>query len=125
VKIRELDEVLTLAESWRNRIVESHPEICFLRFAGNALPPKRERTGIDRRRAVIAAQVPGAEHALTAALDETLRRDVAVDDLLDAAVLALAAALPECALEQVPARACVDARGIPMRLVFPSRRIRS
>ncbi len=123
VKIRELDETLSQRKRWRARVFESHPEICFLRFAGEALPPKRGRLGIHRRRELICACVRDAAITLDAILESTRRCDLRVDDLLDAAVLALSAALPAGKLEQLPTIKQVDSRGIPMRLVIPSTRL--
>lgn len=119
VKIRELDGMLAQRRRWRARVFESHPEICFARLARGPLSSKRSKAGASQRGNIIEAYLPGARSSVMRILGETRRRDVAIDDLLDALVLALCAAMPTERLEQIPARADIDPRGIPMRLVVP------
>jgi predicted RNase H-like nuclease len=66
-------------------VIETHPELAFLAFAGEALVSKRTWDGAARRRAVLAAQGLAADDfGLTGGT-------AAVDDVLDAAVCALVA----------------------------------
>ncbi len=118
-RIRELDEWLQAAPPRvRARIFESHPELCYARLHPSPLPPKRKKAGWSARLRVLAHLDPAFASWLgsqCAALDRTR---VHPDDLLDAAVLALVAAMPG-RLTSLPARPPRDAAGHPMRIVTP------
>ena len=51
-------------------------------------------------------------------LKNTLRKRVARDDVLDAAVAALTACQPEMLLRTLPAKPAKDAHGLPMEMVY-------
>jgi predicted RNase H-like nuclease len=80
-RILEVDELASRHE----RLVESHPEVGFHRLAGRALPPKKSWAGqMERRRLLQRAGV-------RLPMDLGPAGVVPVDDVLDAAVLALTA----------------------------------
>ena len=118
-KIRQADELLQSHRALAGRLMESHPELCFRVLAGNDLRHyKKTAEGRQERLGELAARSP----ALAAALPEfgrALGGGVAPDDLVDAAVLAIVAALPARALAAIPAEPQWDAAGIPMQMVVP------
>jgi len=85
-RIRDLDD--TLSPPDQDRVHEAHPELAFARLNGGAPPPpKRSAEGLDRRRVLLRrAGIRGLARLL-----DNRPRGVAVDDLLDAAVLTLTA----------------------------------
>jgi predicted RNase H-like nuclease len=86
-RIANLDSWITPAR--QRRVRESHPELIFLGLnAGAPLPKKRTREGLAMRRRVLMAHGLRRIDALAATLD---RKQAALDDLYDAAALALAA----------------------------------
>jgi predicted RNase H-like nuclease len=116
--IRDVDGVLRMNESARERVMESHPEIVFMRLAGGhemrfnkKLPP-----GHNERLEVLRQHLPAAAALYEEALKAHRRADVARDDILDALALAVAA---RGELQTVPADPPRDAHGLPMRVVYP------
>ncbi len=67
-------------------VIETHPELAFLAFAGEVLVAKRTWDGLVRRRAVLAAQGLVLPDGLGAT-----GGTAAADDVLDAAACALVA----------------------------------
>lgn len=115
-KIRELDRLLTPERA--ERIVESHPELAFAVLNGAAAMtlPKKVKSrpnppGLDQRRALLVRL------GFDAALLERPPRGAAIDDLLDACVLALVArrvhAGQAVSFPDPPMR---DARGLPVAI---------
>ncbi len=115
-KIRELDRLLTPERA--ERIVESHPELAFAVLNGGAAMtlPKKVKSrpnppGLDQRRALLVRL------GFDAALLERPPRGAAIDDLLDACVLALVArrvlAGEAVSFPDPPMR---DARGLPVAI---------
>lgn len=88
-KIREVDEALVPAD--QARVFEGHPEMAFLRLAGAGIRERKKAPAGRRRRQDLV------ESALDLAIDVDAERvrlgrgRVAIDDLLDAAVLTLTA----------------------------------
>jgi predicted RNase H-like nuclease len=118
-KIRQADELLHGDPSLAGRLLESHPEVCFRILAGDSLRHyKKTAAGRSERLAVLAARSPALAAALPA-LGQALGGGAAPDDLVDAAVLAVVAALPGRALAALPAEPEWDSAGIPMQMVVP------
>jgi predicted RNase H-like nuclease len=115
-KIRALDALMT--PDLEDRIFESHPELAFRQLNGGApmsLPKKVKNVahppGLDERRALLV------RHGYSPAFLERPARGAGMDDLLDAAVLALVARRihrgeAEC-FPPVPDR---DGRGLRMAI---------
>jgi predicted RNase H-like nuclease len=118
-RIREVDSAMTRA--LQRRVVEVHPELVFAQLAGRPMQAaKRSRAGQAERLACLrrawGPALPEVERVRT----ELGRRRLAVDDILDACVLAHAAQRLRlghaCRLPaQEPPR---DARGLRMEIWF-------
>ena len=89
-KIREADAVVTPGR--QDRLREGHPEVAFARLRGAPLPhAKKTEAGARSRRALLERAGLDARVLLAAVRRAHPCRDVADDDVLDAAVLALTA----------------------------------
>ena len=116
-KIAELDAALE--PGTQGRVVEGHPELAFARLAGAPLADsKRTAAGRQARRALLECELDRPLEDLDRFLASTRRRDVAVDDALDALVLALVARdLERGRAARLPAGdPPLDARGLRMEV---------
>jgi len=120
-KIRQLDNLLQRRPALRGRLREAHPEVCLHALAGGRGMAHNKRTADGRRerRELLRRLAPDALEAADGLLAATPRRRLAADDAIDAAALAVTAALlatrPVRTLPAVPAR---DALGLPMEMVY-------
>ena len=91
-KIRELDEFLNSRPEYKNRILESHPELDFARLNGSAvMTRKKEHQGFSERVGILKKYLPGESFYGMRERAKELRCNP--DDLLDAVCLAVTAAL--------------------------------
>lgn len=106
-------------------LVEGHPEVCFRAFNGEPLEhSKKTAPGVDERLSAIestAEYTAGDWRKLAESLQHE-DRAVALDDLLDALVLALTACAREEEYKTLPAKRTMDARGLPMQMVYRSKK---
>lgn len=120
-KIIEVDG-LVRTETDFPRLHESHPELCFAALNGGRplLSKKRESAGRHERLALFESLQPGVV-AVCEDAAVTLRRFGAMpDDVLDAVVLALSAALPRARWRVLPDPPARDGLGLPMAIVAPA-----
>ena len=122
-KIRELDEFLTVHPEYKNRILESHPEIDFARLHGSVvLSRKKEFTGFSERTAILKKYLPGG--SFSGMWDKAKKLSCNPDDLLDAVCLAVTAALASKGMcETIPAEPEQDDTGLYMKLTIPKKDI--
>ncbi len=120
-KIRELDEFLTGHPEYKNRILESHPEVDFARLNGSVLlSRKQEEPGISDRKQILSRFI--GERALLDTYDRAKEMKCRQDDLIDAACLAVTGALSVHGMcEVLPDKPESDAHGLKMQLVVPKR----
>lgn len=131
-KIRAVDELIRERPGLISTVYESHPEICFAVLAGRRAPfaSKKSRTGRAERLALIRELFPDAANAVEGTAADMRSGGEArstgaragMDDLLDAAVLAVSAFLclsGRRAITLVPDRPELDRYGIPARIAFP------
>lgn len=126
-RIREVDEFLDERPTARDRVRESHPEVCFHALAGDPLEhSKHTPEGVRERRGILADEDPR-----TAALVDDLAEEFTtpgyapmvggVDDVLDALVAAVTARRDEDDLASLPdGPTPTDERGLPMEIVYPA-----
>ncbi|MFW6041409.1 MAG: DUF429 domain-containing protein [Guyparkeria sp.] len=118
-RVRELDELLSERNEWRDRLVEVHPELSFLALnGGKPLPASKHRIdGIYRRRELIAGAFGMA--AIRSVVSQLAGTRAKEDDMLDAfSVLWSAERVAAGKGESLPPDPPRDARGLPMRIVF-------
>ena len=122
-KIRELDEFLTNHPEYKNRILESHPELDFARLHGSVvLSRKKEFTGFSERAAILKKYLPG--ESFSGMWDRAKRLRCNPDDLLDAVCLAVTARLASQGMcETIPAEPEQDDNGLYMKLTIPKMNI--
>ena len=117
-KVAEVDAWLRANEGVAARVIEGHPEVCFLGLAGAPMRhSKRSTAGYDERRAVLATVWPSASKCIDEALDRYPRKALARDDIVDAIVLALVAATPNLRTT-IPEDPAVDDLGLPMAIHY-------
>jgi len=122
-KIRELDEFLTVHPEYKNRILESHPELDFARLHGSVvLSRKKEFTGFSERTAILKKYLP--KESFSGMWDKAKELRCNPDDLLDAICLAVTAALSSQDMcETIPAEPEQDDNGLYMKLTIPKKNI--
>jgi len=120
-KIREIDELLCARPELRNVICESHPEVCFWALNGGRATAhnKKRAAGRGERIAILEKYLPDAGAIFEAAAEAHSRKEVGRDDILDALVCAVTARFGLARLRALPAQPEVDARGLPMRILYP------
>ena len=120
-KIREVDEFLDKHQEYKNRLFESHPELCFARLNGMVLlSKKKEKEGIEEREAVLAKCL--REERVKELRYKAKEFNCHVDDVLDAVCLSIAAKMKAAGkYEIIPKKPDTDARGIWMQIVIPKR----
>ncbi len=118
-RVRDLGDLLGERVEWRQRLVEVHPELSFLALNDDEpLPTSKHRIdGIYRRRAVVIG-VFGMP-AIESAVEQLAGSRVKEGDMFDAsAALWSARRQAEGSGVCLPASPLLDARGLPMRIVF-------
>lgn len=119
-KIREVDEFLLKHEDYKKRLMESHPEVCFVSFSGWNLSSKHSASGIISRVELLAKHLPQVTLDLIAT--EAKKNKCNEDDVVDAICLAVTARLhrrnktKRLPLGYSPKK---DAKGLPMQMVVP------
>ena len=123
-KIREVDEFLTSHPEYKNRILESHPEVDFSRLNGSVLMSrKKEEPGPSERIAVLSEFLDKKD--LLGIYDKAKELKCNQDDLIDAICLAVTGALyahGQC--ETIPEKPQSDEKGLLMQLTVPKKRSR-
>lgn len=119
-KIREVDAFLQKNPHSQQLIFESHPEVVF--WALNHGKPmaygkKIKPAGQQERLAVLRGWYPAADDVLIYAKSEFRRKDVGVDDVIDALCLAIAARFKD--FQTLPSQPERDSHGLPMQVVYP------
>ncbi len=127
-KIRELDRFLRNSLKLRERIWESHPELCFQALNGgrDLLFSKHRREGVQERFSVLMRYLPEIESNIGSAFGRMRSRRIGVDDFLDAAVLAVCAGFSFERLMMLPEYYVYDRYGLRMNIVvvLPFDRLR-
>lgn len=117
--IAAVDDLLRNVPEAKATFRESHPEVCFRAFAGEPLQyPKRSAAGYAERMRTLAAFDTNAPPVVQAVAESTGGEDVAVDDVLDAVVLAYTASPGPGSLRSLPPDPLTDAKGLPMEIVY-------
>ncbi|MEF8813479.1 MAG: DUF429 domain-containing protein [Halovenus sp.] len=119
--IAAVDELLQNVPEARGTFQESHPEVCFRAFAGEPLQySKKIAGGYAERMRTLAAYETDAPPVVQSVAESTGGEKVAVDDVLDAVVLAYTARPGDGRLRSLPPEPQRDPKGLPMRIVYRS-----
>jgi predicted RNase H-like nuclease len=120
-KIRHVDMLMRGDPDARSMVRESHPEVCLWALAGGRpmAYSKKADEGFEERMEVLSQVWPEARRAVASARSRVGGSCAARDDIVDALVLALAAATPPSGLRTFPPRPERDAHGLPMEIVYP------
>ncbi len=119
-KIKQLDEVFRSTPRLRERIRESHPEVCFWSLNGKQAMQynKKQVQGFLERLALLTRYFSRTSGVVDAALEQYPRKYLARDDILDALVLAVSARFGVKRLTTIPVDPPVDRYGIAMEMVY-------
>jgi predicted RNase H-like nuclease len=119
-KIRGIDELLRSRVDLRQTIRECHPEVCL--WSLNKKRPmsgnKKRKAGRAERLAVLKRFLPRAEAVVDRAAKTYRRKDVALDDIIDALALAVTARRGHARLRTLPVYPERDAFDLPMEIAF-------
>lgn len=116
-KIREVDAFVQYTPDARDKLLETHPEILFWAMNGRPMSlSKRLRGGLTERLKVLERLRPGVTDIYDEAAKQYRRTQVARDDIVDALVCAVGALSGN--LATLPENVPIDARGVPMRIVY-------
>ena len=123
-KIKELDIFLNDHPEYKNKILESHPEVDFARLNGAVLMSrKKEEPGPSHRIDVLSEFLDKKE--LFGMYDKAKELHCNQDDLIDAICLAVTGALyAHGEYETIPVEPKVDEKGLLMQLIVPKKRNR-
>lgn len=119
-KIREVDDLFVRCPDLRGVLRECHPEVCFCMLnRGNVmLSNKKQASGGEERLDVLKRFFPAAEALFQKAAFQYLRRQVALDDIIDAMVAVVTAKFGHGAYKTLPASLETDSHGNPMEIVY-------
>ena len=118
-KMREVDAFLQKHPQYKNRIQESHPEVCFARLRGAVLmTSKHDAEGIRERVKVIAAYFPEVTENWVIATAKQMK--CKEDDITDSVCLAITANLfAQGETVTIPEKPMEDDTGLKMQMVIP------
>ncbi|WP_462320593.1 DUF429 domain-containing protein [Halochromatium sp.] len=123
-KILELDRLLQRHPPLRGRLRESHPELCLfgLNQGRSMRLNKRTAAGQRERQQLLRRWSPQIEAIIAELVAQYPRRTIAVDDVVDAAILALAAQRIQGLgqARELPNRPALDPTGLPMAILMTS-----
>ena len=113
--ILQVDQFLERNPAWKNRLIESHPEIAFKILSGNqeVLSSKKDDIGFVERCNILNQWVPDSR----CYIEDFPKKHW--NDFVDALCLALSAQLG-CAngFSTIPENPSCDSRGLKMQMVF-------
>jgi predicted RNase H-like nuclease len=119
-RIRAIDGLLQVDAKLRGLLRECHPEVCFWALNGGTPMAHSKKTaeGRSERMAVLRRFFPAADELFEKAVTSHLRRDVALDDIIDAMVAAVTAKIGDGRYRTLPVHSPRDATGLPMEMVY-------
>lgn len=120
-KIKEIDIFLSANPKYKNKILESHPELDFARLSGSVLlSRKKHADGMNDRIAILSNYLPN--NPLDKLKETAKKLKCNADDLVDAICLVVTASLAshgQC--ETIPANPERDETGLFMMLTVPKK----
>ena len=119
-RVRAIDRLLRRDRRLQQKLRESHPEVCFLKLKDGrpARHSKKTPAGQRERLRLLARHSGNARRYYRDAGGSFARKEMALDDLLDAMVLALNASLAgKSGLVSIPEKPEYDSKGLRMEMV--------
>ena len=123
-KILELDDFMNSNAEARGVLRESHPEVCFamMNRGVSMRNSKKTKAGETERRKLLRSYDPHCGTLIKECLDSRSRNELVVDDVLDAAVLAVAAEGEEYGdIKSFPTEKIFDQKGLRMEIAYRDR----
>lgn len=122
-KIRTIDSFLQTNEEYREKVLESHPELLFMNLNGGMIYQKKNtKKGLRHRLGLVTEHEEIAADFFRDIKEEYRRNEVAEDDIVDAMVLALAAKQSKTKnIETIPEVPPVDSKGLRMAIHYVKR----
>ena len=119
-KIRTLDQFLIANPAWREKILESHPEILFMTLNGGMIYQKKNtKKGIRHRLDLVSGHKPVAADFFRDIKEEFRRNEVEEDDIVDAMALALGALQSiDKGIKTLPDEPEKDSEGLPKAIHY-------
>lgn len=120
-KIKQVDRFLRENKDLKNRIRESHPEVCFWSLNDGipmAYSKKSDKGAKQRKKILEELTQKTVDEAVKGVRSRNLKSEVKEHDVLDAFVLAVTAS-NEVSSIPTSASAEEDAVGLPMEIVYP------
>jgi len=118
--IRQVDEFLQANPEWKNRLLESHPELCFSKLSGNQpiMENKTTAEGRNKRMEVLRRHYPAGDKVIEKFLADGPNRKK-TDDVVDALCLAVMGRLiVENGCRRFPEKPMMDSKGLLMQIVY-------
>ncbi len=119
-KIREIDHFLQINPTWKNRLLESHPEYCFslLNAGSPVLENKQTANGMTKRLAILNKYYSKSHELLQDFKVNYPALSSKTDDILDALSLALIGAMGiKNGYHTIPSIPSEDVKAIQMQIV--------
>ncbi len=118
-KIKQMDDLMRQNNEARQKIRETHPEICFWALNNRQAMQhmKKSEAGYRERLAVLQRFFSRSQEIIDYALRNFQRKAVGRDDILDALVVAMTGLKPD-ELVSIPATPELDACGLRMEIVY-------
>lgn len=119
-KIREVDDFLQKNPEYKNRIKESHPEVCFAAFnSKTVMSRKKDAEGITERIHLLQLYLPLINREQL--MDYAKKLKCSMDDIFDAICLSVTANLAgQNKYEIIPLNPMEDDTGLRMQMVIPN-----
>ena len=119
-KIKEVDTFIRANPAAQKKLRESHPEVCFTMLNGGVpmVHLKKGPIGFLDRLQLIQQYAPKAEPWLKQMAKKYPQKEVATDDVVDAMILAITAAVGARKLRTLPEKPEIDGQGLPMEIVY-------
>lgn len=119
-KIKMLDLLLRENPGFKEKVLESHPELLFQKLNGGMIFQKKNlKKGIRHRLELIKDEEPIADDFFRDIKEEWRRSEVAEDDIVDAMALAYYAKKSEIeGIKTIPTVVSYDSEGLPKAIHF-------
>lgn len=115
-KIREVDDFIRCSKRSFEHLRETHPELCFFALAGCPMKyGKKTMRGFKERLRVLRMAFSGTDDIIDEAKRQYLRRDLALDDVMDAIAIALVTKRRK--LISIPKKPEYDSCGVRMEII--------